>query len=118
MYYLVGLKNIFLFGCIRSQSWLGLFLEELSSCAVGSAAGAPGLSCPPICGILVPRLGMKLCPLLWKADSLPLDHQGSPYLVGFDLSFDFYVLDYEIILQIHDIFLLVSLIMTINRLFK
>ena len=29
------------------------------------------------CEILVPRPGSNLCPLAWKVDSWPLDHQGS-----------------------------------------
>ena len=37
-----------------------------------------GLSCPAACGILVPDQESNLCPLPWKVDSLPLDHQGSP----------------------------------------
>ena len=40
-----------------------------------------GLSCPAACGILVPWPGINLSPLRWKADSYPLDHQRSPWLV-------------------------------------
>ena len=43
-----------------------------------SVVGVCGLSCPAACGILVPDQGLKPHPLHWKADSLPLDHQGSP----------------------------------------
>ena len=38
---------------------------------------AHGLGCPAACGIFVPG-GLNPCPLHWQADSLPLDHQGSP----------------------------------------
>ena len=51
---------------------------RLSSCGVGSVVAAHGLSCPTACGILVPLQGSNPCPLHWKADSQPLDHQGSP----------------------------------------
>ena len=56
---------------------------------VDSGAEAPGLSstgsifaelgpsCSLACGIM-PDQGSNLCPLQWQADSLPLDHQGSP----------------------------------------
>lgn len=37
-----------------------------------------GLSCSAACGILFPNQGLNLHPLYCKADSLPLDHQGSP----------------------------------------
>ena len=36
-----------------------------------------GLSCSMACGI-IPDQGLNLCPLRWKVDSHPLDHQGSP----------------------------------------
>ena len=35
------------------------------------------LSYPKVCSIL-PDQGWNWCPLHWQADSLPLDHQGSP----------------------------------------
>ena len=38
------------------------------------------LSCSLLCGIF-PGQGLNLCPLHWQADSLPLDHQGSPTVV-------------------------------------
>ena len=46
----------------------------------GAGALEPGLShctCPVACGIF-PDQGSNPHPLHWKADSLPLDHQGSP----------------------------------------
>ena len=42
-------------------------------------AVACGLSCPVTCGVLIPWLGIEPCPLHWKANSLPLGHQGSPF---------------------------------------
>ena len=36
-----------------------------------------GLSCLKECGIFL-DYGSNLCPLHWQADSLPLNHQGSP----------------------------------------
>ena len=38
---------------------------------------AQGLSCTAACGVFLDQ-GSNLCPLQWQADSLPLDHQGSP----------------------------------------
>ena len=38
---------------------------------------AHGLSCSRACGIL-PDQGSNPCPLHWQADSLPLNHHGSP----------------------------------------
>ena len=52
---------------------------SLTEAPVGSVVVARGLSGPTACGILVPRTGIEpTFPLHWKADSLPLDHQGSP----------------------------------------
>ena len=42
-----------------------------------SAVMAHGLSCSVACGTLLDQ-GSNPCPLDWQADSLPLDHQGSP----------------------------------------
>ena len=47
-------------------------LQRASSVVV-----AHGLSYPKACGIF-PDLGSNPCPLHWQADSLPLEHQGSP----------------------------------------
>ena len=38
------------------------------------------LSCSAACGIF-PDQGWNTCLLHWQADSLPLDHQGSPSLL-------------------------------------
>ena len=85
-----------LFGC--AGSWLlhaGLLRLQRAGAALccgaraspcggfsccGAGALEPGLSrctCPVACGIF-PDQGSNPCPLHWKADSLPLDHQGSP----------------------------------------
>ena len=49
------------------------------------------LYCPKACGILVPQRGMdpESCPLHRKADSLPLDHQGSAYIWFLNITFSF-----------------------------
>ena len=46
---------------------------------MGSVAVVHGLSCPMACRIL-PDQRSSLCSLHWQADSLPLDHKGSPAL--------------------------------------
>ena len=43
----------------------------------GSAAVALGISCSLSCGIFLDQ-GLNPCPLHWREDSYPLDHQGSP----------------------------------------
>ena len=87
----------------------GLFSSccvQASHCGVVSGCGARalgswvsvvvahGLSCPTTCGIF-PDQELNLCPLPWQADSEPLDHQGSPVGLFFDLSCVscFYVLE-------------------------
>ena len=54
--------------------------RALSLRRASSVVVAHGLGCPAACGILVPRPRIKHASLHWKADSLPLDHQGSPRL--------------------------------------
>ena len=44
----------------------------------GSVGAVCHLSCPAAWGVLVPKQGWSLCGLHWKADSQPLDSQGSP----------------------------------------
>ena len=55
---------------------LGCIIQDLSWRCMNSLAVVCGLSCSSVCGILAPLLGIK--PLHNKADSKPLDHQGSP----------------------------------------
>ena len=58
---------------------VGSGTQALSLRRASSVVVSRGLSCPATCEILVPRPGIEPCPLHWKADSLPLDHRGSPY---------------------------------------
>ena len=81
----------FIFGCTEYLLPHGLFSscgERVlpSSCGVpashcggffcGSSALGHGLSCSAACGIF-PDWGSNPCLLHWKADSLPLSHQGN-----------------------------------------
>ena len=52
-----------------------VLVPELQS--TGLIVGAPGLSCPMACEILLDQ-GPNLCPRHWQVDSSPLSHQGSP----------------------------------------
>ena len=63
-----------------------LLLQSTGSRRAGPAAVAHGPSCSVACGIL-PDQGWNLRPLNWQADSQPLRHQGSPYVVDFKESF-------------------------------
>ena len=71
----------------HSSSWCAglslsrpLLLRSTSSRRAGSVVVAHGLSCSTACGIL-PDQGLNPCPLHWQADSQPLRHQGSPFLM-------------------------------------
>ena len=57
-----------------------LLLRSTGSRRAGSVIVAHGPSCSAACGIF-PDQGSNLCPLHWQADSQPLCHQGSPFLV-------------------------------------
>ena len=57
-----------------------LLLRSTGSRRAGSVVVAHGPSCCVACGIL-PDQGSNPCPLHWQADSQPLRHQGSPYIV-------------------------------------
>ena len=62
----------------------------LSSCAVrvfSLQLMRVGLVAPRHVGSQFPDQGSNLCPLHWKADSLPLDRQGSPWV---DILFFFF----------------------------
>ena len=55
-----------------------------------SVVMALGPSYSVACGILVPHQGSNLRPLLYKADSQPLDHQGNPpFFFFFKLSLSY-----------------------------
>jgi len=47
--------------------------------SMGSIAVAPGPSGPAACGIF-PDQGLNPCLLHWQVESLPLRHQGSPFI--------------------------------------
>ena len=47
--------------------------------SMGSIAVAPGPSGPAACGIF-PNQGLNPCLLHWQVESLPLSHQGSPFI--------------------------------------
>ena len=57
-----------------------LLLRSTGSRRAGSVVVAHGPSCSTACGIF-PHQGSNLCPLHWQADSQPLRHQGSPWLL-------------------------------------
>ena len=57
-------------------------MQLSGSRVLGSVVVAHGLSCPSACGIF-PDQGLNPCPLHWREDSYPLDHQGSPYIQCF-----------------------------------
>ena len=71
-------------GCRAQPQMLQRVSRSLTSglCSAGSAAVALRLRCSGACGIF-PDQGLNLCPLHWQADSLPLDHQGSPVVIIF-----------------------------------
>ena len=74
----------------------GVRVFSLSLRRASSIVVAHRLSCPAACGILVPRStrnrdqGSNPRPSHWKADSLPLDHQGSPQSRHSDFSNSIY----------------------------
>ena len=57
-----------------------LLLRSTGSRRAGSAVVAHGPSCSAACGIF-PDQGSNPRPLHWQADSQPLRHQGSPYIL-------------------------------------
>ena len=58
----------------------GLQSSRSRAQSTGSVVGVPGLSCPVACGVFLDqRSNARL--LHWQADSLPLGHQGSPFLL-------------------------------------
>ena len=67
------------FSCCGAQA-LGKRPSVVVACGLqstGSVVVANGLSCPESCGVFLDQ-GLNLCLLYWRADSLPLSHQGSP----------------------------------------
>ena len=57
-----------------------LLLRSTGSRRAGSVVVAHGPSCSAACGIF-PDQGSNPCPLHWQADSQPLHHQGSPWVM-------------------------------------
>ena len=57
-----------------------LLLQSTGSRRAGSVVVAHGPSCSAACRIF-PDQGTNLCPLHWQADSQPLRHQGSPWVL-------------------------------------
>ena len=57
-----------------------LLLQSTGSRRAGSVVVVHGPSCSAACGIF-PDQGSNPCPLHWQADSQPLHHQGSPWIV-------------------------------------
>ena len=55
-----------------------------------SVPAARGPSCSAACGIILDQ-GLNQCPLHWKVDFWPLDHQGSPIPILFIVLFAFYL---------------------------
>ena len=64
----------------RVSHYRGLSLRSTGSRCAGSAIVAHGPSHSAACGIF-PDQGSNPCPLHWQADSQPLRHQGSPYIL-------------------------------------
>ena len=106
-FFLIFLKNLFIYGCVRfsflregflqlwqagatlhrgvraSQLSRPLLLQSTGSRHAGSVIVAHGPSCSAACGIF-PDQGSNPCPLHWQADSQPLRHQGSPTTLNFN----------------------------------
>ena len=59
-----------------------LLLQSIGSRRAGSVVVAHGASCSAACAIF-PDQGSNPCPLHWQADSQPLRHQGSPWVLIF-----------------------------------
>ena len=55
----------------------------LSSCAWSHCLWHPGVGALWHVGSEFPNLESNLCPVYWKVNSSPLDHQGSPSLQVF-----------------------------------
>ena len=61
----------------RSLNVVASLVAEHRLQSTGSVVVTYGLSCSLACGTFLDQ-GSNPCPLDWQADSLPLDHQGSP----------------------------------------
>ena len=70
--------------CVGLSLSRPLLLRSTGSRSAGSVIVAHGPSCSAAYGIF-PDQGSNPCPLHWQADSQPLRHQGSPWLLFFFL---------------------------------
>ena len=78
-----------------SLSW-PLLLRSTGSRRAGSVIVAHGPSRSAARGIL-PDQGSNPCPLHWQADSQPLRHQGSPFLLIFEFYFIYFFIQQVLI---------------------
>ena len=63
-----------------AQTWMQCLGSVVVACGLwtaGSAVVVHGPNCSVVCWIF-PGQGLNLCPMLWQADSSPLDHKESP----------------------------------------
>ena len=67
-----------------SLGWLLLLQSTVSGCTA-LVAVKHRLSCSVACGIFLVQ-GSNPCPLLWQADSYPLERQGSPLLFLYEVT--------------------------------
>ena len=73
---LVAVHRLLMLQSIGSRAWTSVVaVPGLKN--TGSSVVAQGLTCSNACDIFLDE-GLNLCLLHWQADSLPLDHQGSP----------------------------------------
>ena len=71
------MKHIYIYFCLFTYLWL----RGLSLFVVSGGYSLQYLWLAEACGIF-PDQGSNLCPSHYQADSLPLDHQGSPSICG------------------------------------
>ena len=75
-----GLSLIVTLGLLVVVSELSLWSASSGECGLSRRSWlaylgeAHGLSCPTVCGVLVPQPGTEPCPLHRKVDSYPLSH--------------------------------------------
>ena len=68
---------------LLSSYGVQVFLSLVEVHRTSSCGTRAGLVAPQHVGSWFPSEGSNLCPLHWKADSLPLDHQGSPDVTSY-----------------------------------
>ena len=82
--------ELFLFQSIGSGH-LGFSSCDLWALEHGLRSRGHGVSCSAACGI-IPNQGSNPCSLQWRADSLPLSHQGSPENFIFKKQFHLFII--------------------------